>query len=145
MDTWNVSKCALCFTLSTTVSKGSRSSPEPPRRSVGASSFLTGEARFCVAQHMLRQRRLFELSSQGSGDEWPPLSGKQRKRGPGSPLRINTYAEENLPRILKSPIQPPTSPPPPLPTRSAVSCITDRQASGRRWAGNVRTLRKQGE
>lgn len=97
-----------------------------------------GVARHSPPQPIFRQRRLFELSSHGLGDEWPPLPGKERKRGPGSPPRINTYAQEDLLRMLKTLIQPQ----PPLPARSAVSCITDGQASGSEWAGELRLRRE---
>lgn len=57
--------------------------------------------------------------------------GGKKKRGPGSPPRINMYAQEDLIRMLKNP-EAPSRPPAP------VSCITDGPASGSEWAGNGR-------
>lgn len=58
---------------------------------------------------------------------------KKGKKGPGSPQRINTYAPENLPRMLKPPIEPR----PLLAACSAVSCITDGQTSGSERVENM--------
>lgn len=58
---------------------------------------------------------------------------KKGKKGPGSPQRINTYARENLPHMLKTPIEPQ----PLLAACSAVSYITDRQTSGSERVENM--------
>lgn len=42
-------------------------------------------ARHSPAQPILCQRWLFELSSHGLGDEWPPLPEKERKKGAWEP------------------------------------------------------------
>jgi len=62
---------------------------------------------FGVARH----RPFFELSSHGLVMNGLHCQGKQGKRGPGSPLRINIFVQEDLLRMLKTVIQPP---PPPL-------------------------------
>lgn len=62
---------------------------------------------------------------------------KRKKRGPGSPRRINTYARENLPGMLKTPIELQSL----LADGSAVSCITGRQ---RRWRTSSEHRQKDG-
>lgn len=54
--------------------------------------------------------------------------GKKGKRGPGSPLRINMYAQEDLLRMLKTP-DPVPAPRPPLPCPLALlspASLTDK-------------------
>lgn len=58
---------------------------------------------------------------------------KGEKSGPGSPQRINTYARENLPGMLKTPIKLRSL----LTAPSAVSCITSRQTSGSERVENI--------
>lgn len=65
--------------------------------------------------------------------------GEEKKRGPGSPQRINTYARKNLPRMLKTPIELRSL----LAAHSAVSCITGRQTSGSERVENIEDLQKR--
>lgn len=63
---------------------------------------------------------------------------ERKKRGPGSPQRINTYARENLLRMLKTPIELRSL----LAACSAVSCITGRQTSGSERVENMEDSQK---
>lgn len=79
---------------------------------------------YCPARFLTES--LFELSSHGLGDEWPPLPEKERKNRAREPLE-DRYGHTGGPAShVKTP--------PLLPALSAVFCIADGQTSGSEWA-----------
>ena len=87
-----------------------------------------------AAAHFLTETAVWALQS------WPrwwmaSTAGERKEKGAWEPSE-DQYVRTGEPAShVKNP-NPAPSPPAPLPARSAVSCITDGQASGSGWAGN---------